>query len=285
METHVLIQDKNTLRRRVAMAVLGNLLDDDALSQALWLQHETMRGDAVSDIITFIDAVGDRNLFDAATRRRLYTEFHQALKLPDDQLPIDPLPVMQALRAASAPLKSVASLSTDASFSSSAPSPVMVEPVRPQPPAVPVAAPVAPAPAATRVAPVQVAAPPVPGPAPEQPLVFGALMQSVLQEVNRFHRDAFAEVRKDALIELERSRVPIDQRPLVRDAWVRGIDHSWQLPLDLQVLGELVRVLYAALVAAFGRAGADQILRRAVQTAEALPEARRYSPRRLLHLL
>lgn len=281
-------QDIHSVRRRATAAVLAGVLDDAALMEALWLQQETMRGDSVSDIINFIDAVARRHLFDTALTRRLYTDLHKAMRLPEDKLPLDPMPAMQAYRTpagARAP-QGMAFGGNPPPFV--APPAYAPAPVHAAPPAY-----VSPAP---QPAPVPVAAPaPIPAPVPvastrplvpvEQPVVFGALMRTVLLEVQRFHSAALDEVRKDALLELERSRVPLAERPIVRDAWARGTNHFWQLDADLQVLGELVRVLHLALIQAFGKVGADQILSRAIEAAEQLPEARRYSPRRLLFLL
>ncbi|MEY4754979.1 MAG: hypothetical protein RJA44_2654 [Pseudomonadota bacterium] len=274
-------QDIHSVRRRAAVAVLADVLDNNALVEALWLQQETMRGENVSDIIGFIDAVGKRNLLDAGVQRRLYTDLHKAMRLPEDKLPADPWPAMQAQRAASS--RAAAPVFTP--VAAPAPyAPAYAAPAAYAPPAYapPAYAPPAPMPIP---APVPVSAPARPPVPPEQPLVFGALMRAALQEVQRFHRDAFEEVRRDALLELERSQVPIELRPEVREAWSRGASHHWQMDRDLQMLGELVRVLHLALISAFGRVGADQILSRAVQTAELLPESQRYSPKRLLTLL
>lgn len=275
--------DIHSVRRRAVVAVLGEILDEAALIEALWQQQETMRGDGVSDIISYIDAVAQRHMFDASLTRRLYTDLHKAMRLPEDKLPLDPLPAMQAHRSARAPAPAPA-FSGGMSFGGAGypstpravPAPVPV----PQPVPVPYPQPVpVPVPA-----PVPVAAPVAPPPV-EQAVVFGALMRTALLEVIRSHRDALDEVRKDALVELETSRVPMAMRPAVRDAWARGADHYWVFDADLQSLAELVRVLYMALSQAFGRVGADQILARAIETAEHLPEARRYSPKRLLYLL
>lgn len=281
-------QDSNSVRRRATVAVLADVLDEPALLEALWLQQETMRGDGVTDIIKFIDAVAKRYGLDAGTSRRLYTELHKAMRLTDQQLPPDPLPAMQALRAP-------------------APAPAYRAPVYAPPAYVPPPAPVYAPPPAPVYAPPPVPVPPppppppppapqpVPGPVPtaspralvpvEQPVIFGAVMRGVLLEVQRFHTAALEEVCKDALLEMERSRVPLAERPAIREAWSRGTNHFWQIESDLQVLGELVRVLHQVLIRAFGKVGADQILSRAIEAAEHLPEARRYSPRRLLFLL
>lgn len=292
MEDGVLAQDIHSVRRRATAAVLAGVLDDAALMEALWLQQETMRGDSVSDIINFIDAVAKRHMLDNALTRRLYTDLHKAMRLPEDKLPLDPLPAMQAYRTpagARAPqgmtfggnqpqFVAPPAYAPPPAYAAPAyaPPPAYVPPPVPQP--APVAAPV-PIPAPVPVASARALVP------VEQPVVFGALMRTVLLEVQRFHSAALDEVRKDALLELERSRVPLAERPIVRDAWARGTNHFWQLDADLQVLGELVRVLHLALIQAFGKVGADQILSRAIDAAEQLPEARRYSPRRLLFLL
>ena len=88
--------DVQSIRRRAAASVLGKWLDEAALMEALWLQHETMRGDTVADIIAFIDNVARRTLLDAAVVKRLYNEFYKALREREDRLPPDPWPTMQA---------------------------------------------------------------------------------------------------------------------------------------------------------------------------------------------
>jgi hypothetical protein len=116
----------------------------------------------------------------------------------------------------------------------------------------------------------------------EQPLVFGALMRAALQEVQRFHKAALDEVRKDALFELEYSKVPVSIRPVVVETWGKATESYWQLDAEIIVLAELVRVLSVALTKSFGQVGANQILARALDEAEQMPEARRYSPKRLM---
>ncbi|MEY4749078.1 MAG: hypothetical protein RIQ60_1292 [Pseudomonadota bacterium] len=98
-DTQTLTQSR---RRRAACAVLDGVLGDDDLLDALWMQHDGMHGDAVSDIIRYIDAVATRHLLDAATRKRLYEALHAALRRSDAELPIDPWPAMLARRPAGA---------------------------------------------------------------------------------------------------------------------------------------------------------------------------------------
>ncbi|EIM31285.1 hypothetical protein LepocDRAFT_00000120 [Leptothrix ochracea L12] len=68
-------ESQSSLRRRAAVAVFSNVLDETALLDALWLQHESMRGESVSDVIAFVDAIGAKHQLDAATRKRLYGSF------------------------------------------------------------------------------------------------------------------------------------------------------------------------------------------------------------------
>ena len=84
-----------SLRRRAAYAVLSPLLDEDALLDALRMQHQSMRGDSVSDIIGYIDQVAARHHIDAASRKKLYEAYFKALKQPENELPMDPWPLMQ----------------------------------------------------------------------------------------------------------------------------------------------------------------------------------------------
>lgn len=255
--------DAQSIRRRATVAVFSGILDETALTEVLWLQHETMRGDSVADIIGFVDQVARRSFLDATTVKRLYSEFYKALREREDRLPLDPWPAMQAARAAAQP-----------------PAP----PPAPEPVAAPVAAP-PPAPIINPVA-VALAAAQAQAPAPqlpeEPPVVFGALMRSVVAEVYQFHRDALEEVRKDSLQRLDEALAAPAVRQQFRNGWTRALQHDWQVPGTHGDLAELVRVTYLALTDAFGRAGADQILKRGLEAAEALPEARQFAPRRLL---
>lgn len=259
--------DAQSQRRRAAVSVLEPLLDEAALIEALWLQHETMRGDNVSDIIGFIDKIARRHLFDAASSKRLYNEFYKALREREDRLPLDPWPAMQAARAAARP---------------PAPAPAPAEPPAPVPAAPPAAPVINPVAAALAAAQATAPAPQIPE---EPPVLFGALMRSVVAEVYQFHREALEEVRKDSMQRLDDALAAPALRQQFRNGWSRALQHDWQLPGTHGDLAELVRVVHLALTDAFGRAGADQILRRGLEAAEALPEARQFSPRRLLATL
>lgn len=256
--------DMQATRRRAAVSVFADLLDEAALTDALWLQHETMRGENVSDIIAFVDAVAQRNLLDVASVKRLYNSFYKALRESSDRLPLDPWPAMQAARAAARP------------------------PAPPSPPlaAVPVTATAAAAPVINPVAVALAAAQaasPVQSQVPEEPpVIFGALMRAIVDEVHRHHREALDEVRKDALQRLEESMAAPAVRQQFRGGWSRALQHDWQLPGTHADLAELTRVVYLALGDAFGRAGADHVLKRGLDAAEAVPEAAVFSPRRLL---
>ena len=256
--------DMQATRRRAAVSVFSDLLDEAALTEALWLQHETMRGENVSDIIAFVDAVAQRNLLDVASVKRLYNSFYKALRESSDRLPLDPWPAMQAARAAARP------------------------PAPPPPPLAPApvaaAAAVAPVinPVAVALAAAQAASPAQSQVPEEPPVIFGALMRAIVDEVYRHHREALDEVRKDALQRLEESMAAPAVRQQFRSGWSRALQHDWQLPGTHADLAELTRVVYLALGDAFGRAGADHVLKRGLDAAEAVPEAAVFSPRRLL---
>jgi hypothetical protein len=95
--------DAVTRRRRAACAVFDAVLGEDDLLAALWMQHDSMSGEAVSDIIRYVDAVAERFAIDAFTRKRLYDSLYRALRMADNDLPIDPWPAMLAVRPAAAP--------------------------------------------------------------------------------------------------------------------------------------------------------------------------------------
>lgn len=116
----------------------------------------------------------------------------------------------------------------------------------------------------------------------EPQAVFGALMRSVIAEVHRYHREAVDEVRKDALRLVDGSGASLPMCSAYREAWQRALNNDWLLRGSAADLAALLRVTYQALAEAFGRVGAEQILQRGLRAAEGLPEARQYSPRRLL---
>lgn len=276
--------DAMSLRRRAAVAVLSPLLDEPTLLTELWQLQESMRGDAVSDIIACVDATARRQMFDAATCKRLYRDFHQALRWPDSRLPPDPWPAMQA-RQPAAPVAAAAPLVPRPVFAATVPA-ALASAAMPLDAARPIEAainPVTSALAARNVGRGAVASTSAgaSGGASEPPVVFGAMWRAVLAEVQRFHRDALDEVRNDVLAALERGAVAPALRPVFREAWQRPLQHAWHLEAGAADLAELTRLLHHALTAAFGRVGADQILQRGLQTAEQLPEARRFPPKRL----
>lgn len=285
--------DPASQRRRAATAVFSKVLDEPALLQALWLQQETMRGEQASDIINFVDAVARRHLIDATTCKRLYADFFKALREPEDRLPLDPWPAMQALRPSPPVAPPRVMPAAPPAYWPSAPQAMyQAQPMMPPPGygAQPMSQPgagMATAAAAPVYAPVQSApaapvAPTPPAIALEPPVIFGAVMREVVREVFDYHREALAEVQRDALRTLESSRATPVLQQRFRDAWARARQDDWQLQGGHADLAELTRVLFSALIEAFGRVGADQILQRALTRAEGLPEARQFSPKRLL---
>ncbi|RZS56794.1 hypothetical protein [Sphaerotilus mobilis] len=318
--------DPQAQRRRAAVAVLSAVLDENALMQALWQLQDSMRGDAVSDIIRSVDALARQHMLDAATCRRLYNDFYKALREPEERLPIDPWPAMQATRPASAsapvaapmyaPPPQVAPQPYWQQPQQAAPAgyaPAYPQPMPPMPQMQPMAQPMSPPgypppqiigyalngqpiygqpeqTAAGWVAPAAAAVAAAPAPAPvvetaiaaEPPVVFGAVMRELVSEVYAFHRDALDEVQRDAMKALANAKVSAALQGNFKDAWRRARQHDWQLQGQHADLAELIKVMYAALNEAFGRVGADQILQRAIASAEGLPEARQFSPKRLM---
>lgn len=297
--------DPAAQRRRAVVGALSSVLDEASLMQALWLAQETLRGEQVSDIIRYIDAVASRNMIDAASCRRLYNELYKLMREPEDRLPLDPWPAMQASRApapAHAPAYAPRAMPAPPPAQWQPPpiaAPAPFYPAAPVPPGYPAPAmgqpgyapPGYPAPvpmyAEAPAAPVMAAplAPPAPAPAPiaiEPPVIFGAVMREVVREVFSYHREALEEVQRDALRALDRSRATPALQQRFRDALARARQDDWQLQGSHGDLAELSRVMFVALTEAFGRVGADQILQRALTQAEGLPEARQFSPKRLL---
>lgn len=295
--------DSQSLRRRAAVTVFEPLLAPEALLEELWILHETMRGDAVSDIIGYVDGAARRHLIDAATCKRLYTDFYKALRLDDGQLPLDPWPAMQTLRGArgsaaasaqpaGAPLPTAGTAAADGAAQMVRPTAAMPAPapLAPEAPG-PIVAAVASDPMAAinpvaaamaRVQSSSTARAAAGGAEREPQAVFGALMRSVIAEVHRYHREAVDEVRKDALRLVDGSSASAPMCSAYREAWQRALQNDWLLRGSATDLAALLRVTYQALAEAFGRVGAEQILQRGLRAAEGVPEARLYSPRRLM---
>lgn len=284
-------RDPKATRRRALVATLADLLDEETLYRELWTLQDSLRGEGARDIIEAIDALGQRQALDAATCKRLYGELFKALKLPDDQLPLDPWPAMQATRPAGH--SNGAALPTGAAgngldrpyaappLAAYAPIPAPTPAPMPRYIGVPTAA------AALDAFPSAAVAMPPPPTAddPDAGAVFAAVMRAVVGEVQRFHREALAEIGNDAIRVLAGSALPPSLREPFARAWERAASHDWRLQGRADDLADLVQVVHRALQMAFGRAGADQILQRAVAAATPLPEARRFSPMRLLAAL
>ncbi len=286
----------NPLRRRAAWAVLAPVLDEDALIDALWLQHDNMRGESVSDIIAFVDAVSARHMLDVATRKRLYSAYFDALRQPDDNLPIDPWPLMLQTRPSAAPV---------------APMPRMAQPMPPMAPPVVVQqgmqpmmspvgyasyAPGGPVPSMAPQQPAQPAAAPAPPPAPAAPepaaapaasspsqAIFGALVSALMTGVRQFHPDAMGDLLIDCRARLDHARLSPGLRQAARDALVTaGGAQAWYLEASEGDLSTLVHEFYVALCESLGPVDADHVLMQAVRHAEQLPQAREFSPSRFL---
>lgn len=253
-----------SLRRRAAYAVFASVLDEDALLDALRMQHRSMRGDSVSDIIGYIDQVAARHHIDAAVRKKLYEAYFKALKLPDDELPMDPWPLMQ-IEAASPP-------------------PPAPPPVAPAPPPPVPAASIEPVRAALQPSQPAAAAAPAPAisPASADQAVCAELMRAALGEVQRFHTRSLSDLASSALGLIDGLRMPSAVRRQVRDAWGQPMQHHWVVDAPQAELAKVVHLLYVALCEALGPVEADQVLMRAVRAAEQIPQARQFSPRKLI---
>ena len=261
--------DPSSLRRRAAYAVLSGVLDETALMDALTLLHTSLRSDNVTDVIRYIDTVARRHDIDAASAKRLYPAYFAALKRSDDELPLDPLPLM--------------GLTTARTAMPAPPPPVVAAPVAPVATPVPIPVPV-PVPVAAPVAPPEPAPEPAPPEVPLAPeiLVHAALMKHLIDDLQHFHGDQLAPVRQDLLIALDKTRLPASLKDQVRIAWTAPLTQSWRIEAMPGELAELVHLLYIALCENLGPVDADRVITAAVQHADRLPEARRYSPRKFL---
>lgn len=265
-------RENQSLRRRAAVAVLSGVLEEDALLEELWGLQNTLHGDSVSNIIECVDALASRHMLDASTCKRLYAEFFKALRQPESALPLDPWPAMQAMRPKAAPGFAAPPGLRAMSL------PPQAEPPPPPPPAAPV-------PAAAPVAPAPAVAPPVAATATvstEAPAVFGAVMRALISELAAAHREALDEVRNDAMRALARSALSTELREQYGQAWDRALSHNWRLQGPDADLAALMKLTHGALVLAFGRVGADQIVARAMAEADKLPQASHFLPRQLM---
>jgi hypothetical protein len=297
--------DPQALRRRAVFACLQGLLDDASIQQVIGSLSQSMRSEQATDVIRFVDGLAAPFGLDSTQCKRLYADIYRRLRESEASLPPDPMP-QASQRFAPPPAPAYMPvpppyMAVPPGYMPAPPGYMQVPPgympqgyaMAPehQPVVNPVAAALAAASAAPPVLQPAVAAPaPLPAPAPvdlsalpvDPQMVFGSVMRRIVSEVAEFHSEALEEVRKDALAQLDMSRTPQHAREAFREAWGRARQHNWQIRATHGDLAELTRVVYLALVDAFGRAGADQILQRALQLAENLPEARQFSPRRLL---
>ncbi|MEX8518598.1 MAG: hypothetical protein AB3X44_08810 [Leptothrix sp. (in: b-proteobacteria)] len=259
-------QDAFSLRRRAALAALRPVLDDNALIEALWDLQENMRGDGVSDVISYIDGVSNRHMLDARTTKRLYEIIFRSLKTPDGDLPDDPWPAMQASRA----VRSAPAVSPQFTFNPT--------PVPPPQVAAPATVPAPPPAASIAVAP---ASAPVRQLPPEQ-AVFSGLIRAILAEVQQFHSSVIEDFRTDSLKELGKLRVSGQAKHDFKQAWLRPLQDEWQISATATELAELMHLIYIGLCESIGPVEADQVLARALRSTERLPEARSFSPKRFL---
>jgi hypothetical protein len=249
-------------RRRAAYAVLSPLLEEDALLDALRMQHQSMRGDSVSDIIGYIDQVAARHNIDAASRKKLYEAYYKALKQPESELPMDPWPLMQIGTPAGPASTPAAAPATPAA-------------------AAPVAAITPVAAALQATAPALPAAQMLPPPSPDR-AVCAELLRSAIAEVQRFHGAAMSDLRSSALEQIDQGRLSQPVRKQARDAWAQPLQATWVVDGTPAELSQLVHQFYVALCEALGPIDADQVLTRAVRAAEQIPAARQFSPRKLI---
>ena len=249
-------------RRRAAYAVLSPLLEEDALLDALRMQHQSMRGDSVSDIIGYIDQVAARHNIDAASRKKLYEAYYKALKQPESELPMDPWPLMQIGAPAGPASTPAAAPATPAA-------------------AAPVAAITPVAAALQATAPALPAAQMLPPPSPDR-AVCAELLRSAIAEVQRFHGAAMSDLRSSALEQIDQGRLSQPVRKQARDAWAQPLQATWVVDGTPAELSQLVHQFYVALCEALGPIDADQVLTRAVRAAEQIPAARQFSPRKLI---
>lgn len=253
-----------SLRRRAAYAVLSPLLEEDALLDALRMQHQSMRGDSVSDIIGYIDQVAARHNIDAASRKKLYEAYFKALKQPENELPMDPWPLMQIGTPAAPP-----------------PAPVAPPQVSAAAPGSVTTAMQAAAGSSTPAASALPAAPTAPPPSADR-AVCAELLRSAIADVQRFHSTSMTDLRSSALEQIDQGRLSQPVRKQVRDAWGQPMQATWVIDGTPAELSQLVHQFYVALCEALGPVEADQVLTRAVRAAEQIPAARQFSPRKLI---
>lgn len=255
-------------RRRAAGAVFASLLSEEALFEALQWQQQTLSSDGVAAIIGFIDAVADRNGLDAATRKRLYRTYHEALQRPESELPLDPWPAMLAAQPVLASPRAAAA----ATLAAVLPPPVPA-------PSVPDAAPPAPAAPSPSAATADAG---VATQAPAEQQVFAALAKALLAAVQQSHVAALGELRQAALEQLPRLRSTPAVREQLRTAWQAGDAATWMIAAGESTLAEIVNQLYVALCEVLGPIDADRLLTDAVLEARRCTAARSFSPQRLV---
>ncbi len=251
-----------SLRRRAALQVLEPWLDADALQQALLLQAQTVRDNAVSTLIRFVDELGQRHDWDPPLRKRLYAQLFQAVQALPETLPADPWP--QGRAPAAPVLVRSPGGTVQAAVSAPAPAPAApVATVTPLPGVVPVSL-------AIDAAAVT---------------MFAHLTRDILAQVTRLHPEAPAAVAQSVLGRVSTLSWSASVLARVQQAWSKPEAQDWHLELPMSDLRRLMGALQDALIEAFGVVGTRHVLQRAVQGAQALPAARECAPQDLLRWL
>ena len=152
----------------------------------------------------------------------------------------------------------------------------------PAPISAPIPAPVVVAPPVAAPAPV---AAPTPDPTPQRPveqIIFGAFIRALLSEIQQFHGGALNDLRTDTVKAVTKLRISSGAKEQFKLAWSQPGQDEWHIAAPPAELSELTHLIYVGLCEAIGPVDADQILTRAVRAVERMPQARVFSPRRLL---
>ncbi|MEO8296190.1 MAG: hypothetical protein ABI574_00125 [Burkholderiales bacterium] len=259
-----------SLHRRAAYATLLPLLGQQAALGALELVQDTLHSDAASDVIAFVDSLSQRHALDDASRRRLYASLFATLRGPREQLPPDPWPLTgHAPSAPRAPQWNPALWSATAAMRS---------PVAPWLATAAMRSPVAPwlatmaEPHATAVL--------------AEHVVFDALVQALIRQVQDAHAASLAALRDACLVEFQRAQISAVTRETACAAWYQHLQlptsHAWRIPATREELAELVLRFYLALCRVLGPMPADRLLAQAARAAATLPEAQDCPPGHLL---
>ena len=270
----------SSLRRRAALAMFTRHLTSEQCLDALWLLEDEYQNDGVHSMIAYISAVGQRFGIADEVCKSLYLEYYALIKGSADDLPKDPWPVMQRSRQEQAKPAAAPRPEPSPPPSRTEPPPLPSRPESPPPPRPqPRVATARPAPQRpARAAPLRPKAPKN-APFSNDPMtaVFNFVLIRIVHHLERDGVKFFSEMK--ALI--DEADLSMDALAQLRKWMAAPQEYRWRANVTEDMLANIVHMVYVSLCQLQGPVDADRLMYRVLAEADALPEAKRYSPKLL----